>query len=187
MVFFQLYISKSYLLNSWAIGDISNPAYIPNPVLGYSYDMTFKERYQIMSWKLLWIFLPQVPQHPCHHWDLCRCKLVCPTPNGSDYSQLLSRRGDSFTGGALLQHCPSHQPWKPLPRRWSQVERRCLGFCENQYIRCGIADQWCRRRSCRAWWPADLALRFQRTWLTLWRCPPVFISHHLLIRVDNDL
>jgi len=29
---------------NWAIGDISNPAYIPNPVLGYSYDMTFKER-----------------------------------------------------------------------------------------------------------------------------------------------
>ena len=47
MSFFQIYISKSYLLNSWAIGDISNPAHIPNPVLGYSYDMTFKERYQI--------------------------------------------------------------------------------------------------------------------------------------------
>ena len=29
---------------SWAIGDISNPAFIPNPITGFSNEMTFKER-----------------------------------------------------------------------------------------------------------------------------------------------
>ena len=32
--------------NSWAIGDISNPSYIPNAGLGFSNDMTFKERWE---------------------------------------------------------------------------------------------------------------------------------------------
>jgi len=29
---------------NWAIGDISNPAYMPIPITGFSYEMTFKER-----------------------------------------------------------------------------------------------------------------------------------------------
>ena len=132
----HLYVSRnyeSYLHYSWAIGDISNPAYIPNPVLGYSYDMTFKERFdQILFWKLIWILLGPRCLNTLATIGLCAAISLYVRPQteaiianyfpGADIPSL-----EQLSSNIAL-HINHGSPFLGDGLRFWKIECRCFGF-----------------------------------------------------------